>query len=140
MRPILIVDDDERNRKLVRDVLEAAGLATIEARNGKEALDLVRTHRPAVVLLDVRLPDLDGTEVVRRLRADPATGPVPVIAVTALAGAADALLAAGFDGCLEKPIDAVALPDQVRGFAARRGDAGLPQDREGGTLDGLRHE
>ena len=135
MQPILIVDDDERNRKLVRDVLEAAGLATIEAQNGAEALDLVRVRRPAVVLLDVRLPDLDGTEVVRRLRADPATRPIPVIAVTALAGAAGELVAAGFDGCLEKPIDAVALPAQVRGFAVRQGDAGLPADREGGTLD-----
>ena len=135
MQPILIVDDDERNRKLVRDVLEAAGLATIEARNGEEALDLTRAHRPAVVLLDVRLPDLDGTEVVRRLKAGPETAGIPVVAVTALRGAADELLAAGFDACLEKPIDAVALPAQVRGFAMPPGDAGLPPDREGGTLD-----
>ena len=135
MQPILIVDDDERNRKLVRDVLEAAGLATIEARDGEEALNRARAHRPAVVLLDVRLPDLDGTEVVRRLKAAPETAAIPVVAVTALRGAADELLAAGFDACLEKPIDAVALPAQVRGFAMRPGDAGLPPDREGGTLD-----
>jgi two-component system, cell cycle response regulator DivK len=135
MQLILVVDDDDRNRKLVRDVLQAAGLATLEARDGEEALDLARAHRPAVVLLDVRLPDLDGTEVVRRLKADPATAGIPVVAVTALRGAADELLAAGFDACLEKPIDAVALPAQVREFAAPPGDAGLPLDREGGTLD-----
>jgi two-component system, cell cycle response regulator DivK len=133
---ILIVDDDERNRRLVRDVLQAAGLSTIEAATGEEALALTRAEHPDVVLLDVRLPDLDGSVVVGRLKADPVTSGMPVIAVTALAGATSELISAGFDGVLEKPIDVVALPAQVRGFSRFDGDAGLPPHPEAGPLDG----
>ncbi len=118
---ILIVDDNELNRKLARDVLRASGLDTLEATSGEEAIELARSRLPDVILMDLRLPDLDGEEAVRRLKAEPATAPIPVVAVTALSGARAALLEAGFAGYIEKPFDAVAFPRQVRGFA---GDAG----------------
>ena len=135
---VLIVDDSDLNRKLARDVLRAAGLDTLEAASGEEAIDLARVRLPDVILMDLRLPDLDGGEAVRRLRALPATASIPVVAVTAVTGARDALLEAGFAGYIEKPIDTVAFPRQVRSFTDA-GEAGTPDDREGSTLDGPRH-
>ena len=119
---ILIVDDNEKNRKLARDVLRAAGLRTLEASRGNEAIALATDHRPDVVLLDLRLPDLNGTEVARQLRREPGTEQIPVVALSASAYAwsSDQLLAAGFDGYLRKPIDVRAFPGQVRGFCKGR--------------------
>ena len=117
---VLVVDDDARNRKLVRDVLRRAGLGTIEAAGAEDALALARAHVPDLVLMDLRLPDLDGAEAARRLKADPATAHIPVVALTAVAGARNALLEAGFAGCVEKPIDVQALPDEVRRLCAAR--------------------
>ena len=111
---VLIVDDDPLNRKLAREVLRAAGIETLEAARGRDALALARERLPDLVLLDLRLSDLDGFEALRRLRADPATGRIPVVALTAVAGAREALLDAGFDGYVEKPIDVEALPVEVR--------------------------
>jgi two-component system cell cycle response regulator DivK len=115
---VLIVDDNEKNRKLARDVLRAAGLRTLEAERGDEAISIATDNRPDVILLDLRLPDLNGTEVARRLRNGKGTGGIPVVALTASAYAwsSDRLLAAGFDGYLQKPIDVRAFPEQVRGF------------------------
>lgn len=117
---VLIVDDSERNRKLARDVLAAAGFATLEAAGGAEAIALAAEHSPDIILLDLRLPDLDGTDVVRRLRGHAGTAGIPVVAVSALRSEPDDdwFLAAGFDGYLAKPIDVDALPDQVRRFCA----------------------
>jgi two-component system, cell cycle response regulator DivK len=115
---VLIVDDNEQNRKLARDVLRAAGLRTLEAARGEEAITLAADQRPDVVLLDLRLPDMDGAEVARRLRARSGAGEIAVVALSASTYAwdGDRLLAAGFDGYLQKPIDVRAFPDQVRGF------------------------
>jgi two-component system cell cycle response regulator DivK len=115
---VLIVDDNERNRRLARDVLRFAGFRTLEAANGAEALTLAAEHQPDAILMDIRLPDLDGTEVTRRLRQEPRTGAIPVIALTSLAmkGDREWFLASGFDGYLEKPISVRELPDQVRAF------------------------
>ena len=135
---VLIADDSDLNRKLARDVLRASGLATLEAASGEEAIELARARLPDVILMDLRLPDLDGTEAVRRLKAHPATARIPVVAVTAVTGARTALLEAGFAGYIEKPIDAVAFPRQVRSFTGA-GVAGTPDAREGSTLDGPRH-
>jgi CheY-like chemotaxis protein len=135
---ILVVDDNDLNRKLACDVLRASGLDTIEAARGEEAIALAREQLPELVLLDIRLPDLDGTEALRRLRADPATAHIPVVALTALRDARGPLREAGFDDCLEKPIDVVTFPAQVRVLAGRR-EAGTPVVREGSTLDGPRH-
>lgn len=118
---ILIVDDHETNRKLARDVLRAAGLQTLEASRGDEAISVATDNRPDVILLDLRLPDMNGTEVARRLRSGTGTEEIPVVALSASAytWSTDRLLAAGFDGYLQKPIDVRAFPDQVRGFCKK---------------------
>jgi two-component system cell cycle response regulator DivK len=99
-------------------VLRLAGFETLEAASGAEALALAAEHLPDVVLMDIRLPDMDGTEVTRRLKSAPATAAIPVIALTSLAmkGDREWFLTAGFDGYLEKPISVRELPDQVRAF------------------------
>jgi two-component system cell cycle response regulator DivK len=115
---VLIVDDNEKNRKLARDVLGAAGLATVEAGSGIEAVALATARLPDVILLDIGLPDMVGTEVARELRAGARTAHIPVVALSALSVAEndDWLLAAGFAGFLNKPIDVGTFPDQVRGY------------------------
>jgi two-component system, cell cycle response regulator DivK len=120
---VLIVDDNEKNRKLARDVLRAAGLRTLEAARGDEAIALAAKRQPDLILLDLRLPDMDGTDVARGLRGEAATRRIPVVALSASPqlGGSDRLLAAGFDGYLQKPIDVRAFPDQVRGFCRRGG-------------------
>jgi two-component system, cell cycle response regulator DivK len=117
---VLIVDDNEKNRKLAREVLRAAGLRTLEAATGSEAIALAARRRPDVILLDLRLPDMEGTDVARGLRGGAETGRIPVVALSAspIAGR-DRLLAAGFDGYLQKPIDVRAFPEQVRAFCKR---------------------
>ena len=115
---ILVVEDHPLNRKLVRDVLLAAGYEVVEATTGEEGLSLAEAAPPDLVLMDLQLPGIDGTETLRRLRAGPLARSVPVVAVTAFAmpgdraGAADA----GFDGYVEKPISVRALPAQVRAY------------------------
>lgn len=114
---VLIVDDNERNRKLARDVLRAAGLRTIEAASGGDGLALAAERRPDVILLDLRLPDMDGMEVARTLRDNVQTVWIPVVALSAMRAAGEASLqSAGFAGYLEKPIDVSAFPDQVRAY------------------------
>lgn len=121
---VLIVDDNERNRKLARDVLRSAGFRTLEAATAAEGIALASEHLPDVVLMDLRLPDVDGTEAVRTLRAEPRTSRIPVVAVTALRLDArdDWLLDAGFAGYIVKPIDVDEFPDLVRRFAASQPD------------------
>jgi two-component system, cell cycle response regulator DivK len=111
---VLIVDDDARNLKLVRDVLLAAGFRTLVARDGSEALALAAEHRPDVVLMDLRLPDMDGAEAARLLAGAPRTAAIPVVALSAAAFEGETV--AGFAGCLEKPIDVASFPHQVRRF------------------------
>jgi CheY-like chemotaxis protein len=115
---VLIVDDNERNRKLARDVLHASGLATLEAANGAEAVALAAERLPDVILLDLGLPDMMGTEVARRLGVGARTMHIPLVALSAIRDADDHawLLTAGFAGFLSKPIDVVAFPDQVRRY------------------------
>jgi two-component system cell cycle response regulator DivK len=115
---VLIVDDNERNRKLVRDVLHSSGLATLEAATGTEAIAVAAERLPNVILLDLSLPDMAGMEVARQLGDGARTMHIPVVALSALHDAEDHdwLLTAGFAGFLSKPIDVVAFPDQVRGY------------------------
>ena len=115
---VLIVDDSDRNRKLARDVLREAGFPTLEAATATEAIALAFEHLPDVILMDLRLPDLDGTEASRLLRADPRTTHIPVVAVTAMPLDArdDWLVEAGFAGYIVKPIDVDTFPGLVRGF------------------------
>lgn len=104
---ILIIEDNEMNRKLSRDVLEVRGYRTLETNTGEEGIRLAREHEPALVLLDIHLPGIDGIETFRRLRADPATAAIPVIVVTASAMPDDRaqIKAVGFDRYLSKPIN-----------------------------------
>jgi two-component system cell cycle response regulator DivK len=115
---ILIIDDNERNRKLARDVLRAARFRTLEAATAAEGIALASEHLPDVVLMDLRLPDADGTDAVRTLRAEPRTSRLPIVAMTALPvdGRDDWLFDAGFAGYIVKPFDTDAFPDVVRGF------------------------
>jgi len=118
---VLIVDDNDRNRKLARDVLRMAGIRTLEAATATEGIAIASEHLPDVILMDLRLPDLDGSGAARLLRADSRTARIPVVAMTALPLDArdDWLLDAGFAGYIVKPIDIDALPDVVRGFCTR---------------------
>ena len=117
---VLIVDDSARNRKLVGDVLRAAAFPTLEAGTAADGIALAAEHLPDVILMDLRLPDLDGTEAARMLRAEPRTSRIPVVAVTAmpLDDRQDWLFDAGFAGFIAKPIDTDALPGLVRRYAA----------------------
>ena len=113
---VLVVDDNEKNLKLARDVLRADGLRTLEAATGAEAIQIAVGDLPDVILLDLRLPDMDGFDVLRELKGREATARIPVVAHTALRTEADVdwLLEAGFAGYLEKPITVRDFPAQVR--------------------------
>ena len=113
---ILLVEDNEKNIKLFRDVLRAAGYETLEATTGGQALKLAVEHDPDLVLLDVGLPDIDGVAVLGRLRTEDRTASIPVLALTAQAmtGDRERFLAAGFDGYVSKPVNIVALVETVR--------------------------
>jgi two-component system cell cycle response regulator DivK len=117
---VLIVDDNERNLRLARDVLRHAGARTLEAGTASQAFTLAVAELPDVILMDIRLPDLDGTEAARRLKEDARTAAIPVIALTSFAmkGDREWFLAAGFDGYLEKPISVREFPEQVRAFCS----------------------
>ena len=104
---ILIVEDNDKNRKLERDVLQFHGFKTAEAESGEEGVRLAGELLPALVLMDIQLPGINGIEALRQLRADPRTQIIPVMAVTASAMTQDRqkILAAGFDGYQSKPIN-----------------------------------
>jgi two-component system cell cycle response regulator DivK len=113
---ILIVEDNEKNRKLVRDVLAVKGYRLLETENGEDGVRLAREQHPALVLMDIQLPGIDGIEALRQLRADPATATIPVVAVTASAMTHDRqkIVAAGFDGYQAKPISVRPFLELVR--------------------------
>ena len=104
---VLVVEDNEKNMKLFRDVLQAAGYRTLEATTGAQAVELAAQHSPDLVLMDIQLPDFDGVEALGRLRASDSTASLTVLALTAQAmeGDRDRFLAAGFDGYLSKPVN-----------------------------------
>jgi two-component system, cell cycle response regulator DivK len=120
---VLVVEDNERNMKLFRDVLEASGYRTLEARTGLRAVELVTERGADLVLMDIQLPDIDGVEALARLRAQEPTASVPVLALTAQAmdGDRERFLAAGFDGYLAKPVDIVDFVATVRRHCEERG-------------------
>ena len=113
---ILVVEDNEKNMKLLRDVLQAKGYRTLEAMTGGQAVELATGHAPDLVLMDIELPDIDGVETLRLLRADERTVSIPVLALTAQAmhGDRERFLAAGFDGYVSKPVNIVELVGTVR--------------------------
>ena len=113
---ILVVEDNEKNMKLFRDVLVVMGYRTLEATSGRQAVELATAHAPDLVLMDIELPDIDGVEALRRLRAEEDTASIPVLAVTAQAmqGDRERFLAEGFDGYVSKPVDVGDLIGTVR--------------------------
>jgi two-component system cell cycle response regulator DivK len=123
---ILIVEDHEKNRRLVRDVLQATGYRTVESETAEEGIRLARETQPALILMDIQLPGIDGIEAFRRLRADPATSRIPVMAVTASAmvHSRQDILAAGFDGYQSKPISVREFLDAVRRLLGGGREAG----------------
>ena len=120
MPSALIIDDNDANRKLARDVLRADGFQTAEAATGTEGIELAVAHAPDVILMDLRLPDMDGAEAARILKEDGQTARVPVVAMSAMSldERAEWLEAAGFAGWLEKPIRVGTFAEQVRGYCS----------------------
>ncbi len=116
MSTILIIEDNDKNLKLIRDVLQVKGYATLEAVNAEDGIELARKHRPGLVLMDIQLPGMNGIEALRVLRADPATAAIPVIAVTASVMQQDRKLItdAGFDAYVGKPINLKEFLDAVK--------------------------
>lgn len=114
---ILIVDDNAQNRKLARDVLRFAGFRTLEAGGGVEGVAAADEHLPDLVLMDIRMPDMNGTEALRKLKENERTAQIPIVALTSstMVGDRERFLGEGFDGYLRKPISVRELPDQVRG-------------------------
>jgi two-component system, cell cycle response regulator DivK len=118
---ILIVEDNEKNRRLVRDVLQFKGYETIETETGEEGVELARSRQPALVLMDIQLPGMDGITALKLLRQDPATRAIRVMAVTASAMTQDrqTILAAGFDAYQSKPINVKGFLEAVQELLAR---------------------
>lgn len=113
---ILIVEDNEKNLKLTRDVLRFHGFRTIEAPDGETGVRLATEQLPALILMDIQMPGIDGIEALRRIRAGDATAGITTVALTAsvMSGDRERFDAAGFDGFIAKPIDIKTFPDQVR--------------------------
>jgi CheY-like chemotaxis protein len=118
---ILIVEDNDKNRKLVRDVLAFKGYRLAEAETGEEGVRLARELRPALILMDIQLPGISGIEALAQIRADDATRGIPVMAVTASAMSTDRskILAAGFDGYQSKPINVRGFVEAVQAVLSR---------------------
>ncbi|TCK27945.1 response regulator receiver protein [Ancylobacter aquaticus] len=118
-KTVLIVEDNELNMKLFNDLLEAHGYITVGTRNGIEAMDLTRKHRPDLILMDIQLPEVSGLDVTRALKADPELKAIPVIAVTAFAmkGDEERIREGGCEAYLSKPISVAKFLETVRQFA-----------------------
>ena len=118
---ILLVEDNEKNMKLARDLLQYHGFAIVEATNAEDGVRLARERTPKLVLMDIQLPGMDGVTALGQLRADKATSTIPVVAMTASVMKEDRerFQTAGFDGFITKPIDVRAFPQQVRDAIAK---------------------
>jgi len=104
---ILLAEDDFKNRKLFRDLLQASGYGVIEASDGHTAIEYAKIYQPRLILMDIRMPGTDGVMAAKALKADPATAPIPIVAITANAmnGDEERIAKAGFDAYMTKPVD-----------------------------------
>ena len=121
MSLILIVEDNEKNLKLVRDVLQVKGYSTVEAGTGEDGVRIAAERKPDLILMDIQLPGMNGIEALKVLRADPATAAIPVVAVTASVMQQDRNLItqAGFDGYIGKPLNLKEFLEAVRNILAK---------------------
>ncbi len=112
---ILVVEDDSKSLKLIRDLLQASGYKTIEATDGEQGVDLAKAKKPDLILMDIQMPEMDGLEATRILKADATTRNIPILALTsyAMKGDRERILEAGCDGYLAKPIDIQELLKKV---------------------------
>lgn len=112
---ILIVEDEALNIKLVRDVLQVSGYTTLEATDGRQGVELARERKPDLILMDIRMPVMDGLEATRILKADPSTRNIPIVALTsyAMKGDKETIIQSGCDGYLSKPINIIDLQEKV---------------------------
>lgn len=112
---ILIVDDETRNRKLAKDLLEVFGYMVIEAENGKQGVEMAKTHKPDLILMDIMMPVMDGTEATLILKADSTTQKIPILAVSSMAmkGDQEKIIGYGCDGYLSKPFNIHELKEQI---------------------------
>jgi two-component system cell cycle response regulator DivK len=115
---ILVIEDHEDNRRIIRDLITSAGYEIIEAKSAGEGVTAAETHRPGLILTDIQLPDFDGYEATRRIKADPSLCQIPVIAVTSYALSGDEVKAfeAGCDAYVTKPFSPRALLTKIREF------------------------
>ena len=113
---VMIVEDNELNMKLFADLIEASGYDTVQTRNGREALDLAREHRPDLILMDIQLPDISGLEVTERLKEDDELRSIPVIAITAFAmkGDEERIREGGCEGYMSKPISVSTFVETIK--------------------------
>jgi two-component system cell cycle response regulator DivK len=123
-RLILIVEDNEKNMKLARDVLQFHGFRTVETVNGEDAVIMAREHLPDLILMDISLPGIDGVEATRQLKDEPSTATIPIVALTASVLQADRARfeEAGFAGLIAKPIDVLTFPAQVLAYCPKRAE------------------
>jgi len=121
---VLVVEDNEKNMKLFRDVLQASGYRPLEATNAERALEVAVAHEPSLVLMDIQLPGIDGVAALGRLRADERTASIPVVALTAQAmqGDRERFLDAGFDGYISKPVNVLEFVETVKEHCGREGN------------------
>ncbi len=121
-KKVMIVEDNELNMKLFRDLIEASGYETVRTRNGLQALDLARDHRPDLILMDIQLPEISGLEVTKWLKEDDELHPIPVIAVTAFAmkGDEERIRQGGCEAYISKPIS---VPNFIETIRSYLGDA-----------------
>lgn len=119
-KTVLIVEDNDLNMKLFNDLLQANGYATLQTKDGREALDLARTHRPDLILMDIQLPEVSGLEITRMLKNDAELKSIPVIAVTAFAmkGDEEKIREGGCEGYIAKPISVVNFLETIGTFLA----------------------
>ncbi|GGF55860.1 response regulator [Azorhizobium oxalatiphilum] len=117
-KTVMIVEDNELNMKLFHDLLEAHGYQTVETRNGIEAMDLARAHKPDLILMDIQLPEVSGLEVTKWLKADEELKAIPVVAVTAFAmkGDEERIRAGGCEAYLSKPISVAKFLETVKQY------------------------
>lgn len=123
MKPILIVEDNEKNLRLARDLLQSCGYDTIEATTAEDGIALAKEALPALILMDIQLPGMNGIEALKCLKADASTKDIPVIAVTASVMSHDEkeIMAAGFDSYQRKPLDLDDFLNDIKKFLPNTG-------------------